>query len=106
MVPPSAASALEAEVQSWHAAYFNDCNDGTACIRDGSRCVSEGVGYGMLITVADEDQESFDKQMVRDWLDEQGWNRSPPAPVIAPEIVERTTATYREIHRRITGNDL
>lgn len=53
-----------------------------------------------------QNQESFDKQMVRDWLDEQGWDHSPPAPVIAPEIVERTTATYREIHRRITGRDL
>ena len=53
-----------------------------------------------------QNQESFDKQMVRDWLDDQGWDHSPPAPTIAPEIVEKTTATYREIYRRITGNDL
>jgi phosphoribosylaminoimidazole-succinocarboxamide synthase len=52
------------------------------------------------------DQESFDKQFVRDWLDEQGWDHSPPAPVIAPEIVARTTATYREICRRLTGTNL
>jgi phosphoribosylaminoimidazole-succinocarboxamide synthase len=51
-------------------------------------------------------QESFDKQLVRDWLDEQGWNHAPPAPTLAPEVVQRTTATYREIHRRITGADL
>jgi len=52
------------------------------------------------------DQASFDKQMVRDWLDDQGWDHSPPAPVIAPDVVARTTATYREIHRRLTGREL
>ena len=52
------------------------------------------------------DQESFDKQFVRDWLDAQGWDHSPPAPTVAPEIVAKTTATYREIHRRLTGHDL
>lgn len=51
-------------------------------------------------------QESFDKQLVRDWLDAAGWNRSPPAPRLPDEVVRRTTATYREIHRRITGRDL
>ena len=56
--------------------------------------------------VEGQNQESFDKQMVRDWLDGEGWDHSPPAPTIAPEIVEKTTATYREIHRRITGRDL
>ena len=56
--------------------------------------------------VEGQNQESFDKQMVPDWLDGEGWDHSPPAPTIAPEIVEQTTATYREIHRRITGRDL
>ncbi|MDA1195656.1 MAG: phosphoribosylaminoimidazolesuccinocarboxamide synthase [Planctomycetota bacterium] len=53
-----------------------------------------------------ENQESFDKQFVRDWLDASGWNRKPPAPQLPPDVVARTTATYREIHRRITGRDL
>ena len=53
-----------------------------------------------------ENQKSFDKQEVRDSLDEAGWNHQPPAPELSPEIVARTTATYREIHRRITGQDL
>lgn len=51
-------------------------------------------------------QESFDKQMVRDWLDDRGWDRRPPAPELPPEVVEKTSATYREIHRRITGRDI
>ena len=50
-------------------------------------------------------QESFDKQLVRDWLDARGWERKPPAPVLPPEVVEKTSATYREIHRRITGRE-
>jgi len=51
-------------------------------------------------------QKSFDKQQVRDWLDAEGWNHTPPAPAIAPDIVAQTTATYREIHRRLTGREL
>jgi phosphoribosylaminoimidazole-succinocarboxamide synthase len=51
-------------------------------------------------------QESFDKQRVRDWLDRIGWDRTPPAPTLPPEVVSDTRATYLEIHRRITGRDL
>lgn len=50
-------------------------------------------------------QDSYDKQGIRDWLDAAGWDHTPPAPVLAPEIVARTTATYLEIHRRLTGRD-
>ena len=49
---------------------------------------------------------SFDKQLVRDWLDGQGWSHEPPAPRLADEVVAQTTATYREIFRRLTGRDL
>ncbi len=48
-------------------------------------------------------QVSFDKQQVRDWLDRQGWNHTPPAPTLAPEVVKAVGDTYREIHRRLTG---
>jgi len=51
-------------------------------------------------------QKSFDKQEVRDWLDEAGWDHNPPAPELPTEVVERTSATYREIHRRITGREV
>lgn len=53
-----------------------------------------------------ESQKSFDKQQVRDWLDGEGWDHTPPAPVLADEIVERTSSIYKEIFRRITGSDL
>jgi phosphoribosylaminoimidazole-succinocarboxamide synthase len=48
-------------------------------------------------------QEPLDKQIVRNWLDAQGWDRRPPAPTLPEAIVARLSATYREIHRRLTG---
>jgi phosphoribosylaminoimidazole-succinocarboxamide synthase len=47
---------------------------------------------------------SFDKQFVRDWLDQQGWNHEPPAPALPPEVIERTRERYLEAMRRLTGN--
>ncbi|HET6831535.1 MAG TPA: phosphoribosylaminoimidazolesuccinocarboxamide synthase [Solirubrobacterales bacterium] len=51
-------------------------------------------------------QASFDKQYVRDYLDEQGWDHSPPAPPLPPEVIEGTTAKYREAYELITGRPL
>ncbi|MBI4328824.1 MAG: phosphoribosylaminoimidazolesuccinocarboxamide synthase [Chloroflexi bacterium] len=51
-------------------------------------------------------QPSFDKQIIRDWLTESGWNKEPPAPVLPPEIVERTAARYREVFHQLTGKML
>ncbi len=49
---------------------------------------------------------SFDKQFVRDWLEQQDWNKAPPPPDLPADIVEKTAAKYREALRRITGHDL
>jgi len=46
-------------------------------------------------------QESFDKQFVRDYLDQTGWDHNPPAPALSPDVVERTIARYREAHDRL-----
>ncbi len=45
---------------------------------------------------------SFDKQIVRDWLRSQ-WDGTGPAPRLAPDVVERTAARYRELLDRLTG---
>ena len=50
-------------------------------------------------------QPSFDKQYVRDWLDESGWDHSPPAPELPPEVVANTRAKYVEAYERIAGED-
>ena len=51
-------------------------------------------------------QPNFDKQFVRDWLDEQGWDHEPPAPELPADIVGRTTDRYKEAYRRLTGESL
>ncbi len=47
---------------------------------------------------------SFDKQIVRDWLETQTWNKKPPAPVLPPEVLKKTTEKYREVQRLLTGS--
>jgi phosphoribosylaminoimidazole-succinocarboxamide synthase len=51
-------------------------------------------------------QPSFDKQPVRDWLSASGWDKTPPAPMLPPEVIERTSNRYREVYNRLTGNSL
>jgi phosphoribosylaminoimidazole-succinocarboxamide synthase len=51
-------------------------------------------------------QRSFDKQFVRDWADETGWDHTPPAPELPPDVVEQTRGKYVEAYERITGRSL
>ena len=39
---------------------------------------------------------SFDKQFIRDWLEDSGWNKQPPAPDVPQEVIDKTFAKYRE----------
>ena len=45
---------------------------------------------------------SFDKQFVRDWASEQGWDKTPPAPELPPDVIEQTRGKYVEAYERIT----
>lgn len=45
---------------------------------------------------------SFDKQVLRDWLDTIGWDHSPPPPVLDQEIIDKTRAKYVEAYERLT----
>ena len=49
---------------------------------------------------------SFDKQFVRDYLETLDWDKTPPAPRLPQEIIERTSAKYVEAFERITGEKL
>ncbi len=46
---------------------------------------------------------SFDKQVLRNWLLQSGWNQQPPPPPLPAAIVAQTAATYAEIQRRLTA---
>jgi phosphoribosylaminoimidazole-succinocarboxamide synthase len=48
-------------------------------------------------------QPSFDKQYVRDWASQSGWDKTPPAPALPDEVVEGTRQRYEEAYERITG---
>jgi phosphoribosylaminoimidazole-succinocarboxamide synthase len=51
-------------------------------------------------------QPSFDKQFVRDYLEQIHWNKQPPVPVLPEDIVARTREKYLEAFRRLTGREL
>jgi phosphoribosylaminoimidazole-succinocarboxamide synthase len=48
-------------------------------------------------------QASFDKQYVRDWLTESGWDKNSDPPALPADVVERTTARYIEAFETLTG---
>ena len=48
-------------------------------------------------------QPSFDKQFVRDWCLETGWDRTPPGPELPDDVVAGTRARYVEAFERLTG---
>jgi len=49
---------------------------------------------------------SFDKQYVRDYLETLDWNKTPPAPKLPAEVIEKTSEKYREALQRLTGRKL
>ncbi len=51
-------------------------------------------------------QEAYDKQFVRDWLQTLDWNKEPPGPELPQNVVEETARLYREVYKRITGEEV
>ena len=51
-------------------------------------------------------QDSYDKQYVRDYLEEIRWNKQPPAPALPQEVALRTSEKYLEAYRQLTGRKL
>jgi phosphoribosylaminoimidazole-succinocarboxamide synthase len=52
------------------------------------------------------DQPSFDKQYLRNWLERQPWDKTPPAPRLPDDVVEGTRQRYLEAYERLTGRPL
>jgi phosphoribosylaminoimidazole-succinocarboxamide synthase len=51
-------------------------------------------------------QDSFDKQYVRDYLEQIQWNKQPPTPALPADVTARTTEKYVEAYRRLSGREL
>jgi phosphoribosylaminoimidazole-succinocarboxamide synthase len=51
-------------------------------------------------------QDSYDKQYVRDYLEEIRWNKQPPAPALPAEVARRTSEKYLEAYQQLTGRRL
>ena len=51
-------------------------------------------------------QDSFDKQYVRDYLEEIRWTKQPPAPALPAAVAQRTSEKYLEAYQRLTGRTL
>jgi phosphoribosylaminoimidazole-succinocarboxamide synthase len=51
-------------------------------------------------------QPSFDKQYVRDYLEQLNWNKQPPVPSLPEDVVMRTRDKYLEAFRRLTGKEI
>lgn len=52
------------------------------------------------------DQPSFDKQIVRNYLETLDWDKKAPGPELPEEVIEKTSRAYREIYTRLTGKEL
>src|SRR6266567_2214887 len=51
-------------------------------------------------------QDSYDKQYVRDYLEQIHWNKQPPAPALPPDVARRTSEKYLEAYFKLTGHKL
>jgi phosphoribosylaminoimidazole-succinocarboxamide synthase len=51
-------------------------------------------------------QDSFDKQYVRDYLEQIRWNKQPPAPALPAEVARQTSDKYLEAFHQLTGREL
>jgi len=66
---------------------------------------SSRIWDARLYTVG-QAQPSYDKQPVRDWLVQSGWNKEPPPPMLPPEVIASTTERYEQAYRKLTGREL
>ena len=51
-------------------------------------------------------QPSFDKQFIRDWLENSGWNKTPPPPSLPEDVIRKTSQKYLEAFKKLTGQDI
>ncbi len=55
---------------------------------------------------AGQNPPSYDKQFVRDWLENSGWDKTPPAPDLPADVAQKTSEKYLEVYTKLTGKTL
>jgi phosphoribosylaminoimidazole-succinocarboxamide synthase len=83
--------------------------DGTLTLMDEVLTPDSSRYWPMESYAPGSNPPSYDKQFVRDWLEQvridgQPWNKQAPAPALPPEVIEKTVAKYREALTRLTGD--
>lgn len=53
-----------------------------------------------------QSHQSYDKQPVRDWLTDSGWNKEPPAPTLPQKIIDETSERYKAAYKKLVGIEL
>ena len=83
---------------------FGRSKDGIITLADEALTPDSSRFWEASLWQPGKSQTSFDKQFVRDYLLQCGWDRKSPPPELPREIVEKTTQRYEEAFYRITGN--
>jgi phosphoribosylaminoimidazole-succinocarboxamide synthase len=70
------------------------------------RVYKKAAAYARQRGIIIADTKSYDKQYVRDYLEQIHWNKQPPAPALPPEVALRTSEKYLEAYFQFTGHKL
>ncbi|MCA1819905.1 MAG: phosphoribosylaminoimidazolesuccinocarboxamide synthase, partial [Halobacteriales archaeon] len=82
---------------------FGKRADGTIVLMDEILTPDSSRFWPAASYTAGQAQPSFDKQFLRDWLETQPWDKTPPGPTLPPDVVHGTAKRYYEAFERITG---
>ena len=77
-------------------------NDGTLTLMDEALTPDSSRFWPADSYQVGTNPPSFDKQFVRDWLENSGWNKEAPAPAIPDDVAQKTADKYREALLRLT----
>ncbi len=82
---------------------FGERADGTIVLMDEILTPDSSRFWPLAQYAAGKGQPSFDKQYLRDWLETQPWDKTPPGPPLSAEVVAGTQKRYFEAYERLTG---
>jgi phosphoribosylaminoimidazole-succinocarboxamide synthase len=84
---------------------FGFAEDGQLLLIDEVLTPDSSRYWDVHLWLPGQEPASFDKQFVRNWLDESGWDKESPPPVLPDDVVLGTRDRYMEAFRRITGRE-